>query len=90
MARNTTPTSARIAAWVAHHKLTVLTTKVGQYYDNAIAEALPIKRSDPGKLAIQEVMNGFALEAPPKTGVATGRLPEDNHAQRVVTGARVH
>ena len=43
--RNATPTSERITAWVAQHKLTVLTTKVGQYCDKAIAEALPIKRS---------------------------------------------
>jgi len=43
LTRNTTPTSERIAAWVAHHKLTVLTTKVGDYYNKAMAEALPIK-----------------------------------------------
>jgi hypothetical protein len=66
---NTTPTSERIAAWVTHHKLTVLTTNVGQYYDKAIAEALPMKRSGLGELAIQEVMSGFALQTPPKTGV---------------------
>jgi hypothetical protein len=69
LTRNTTPTSERIATWVAHHKLTVLTTNVGQYYDKAVAEALPIKRSGLGELAIQEVMSGFALQAPPKTGV---------------------
>jgi hypothetical protein len=69
LTRNTTPTSERIAAWVAHHKLNVLSTKVGQYYENAIAEALPIKRSGLGELAIQEVMSGFAPQAPPKTGV---------------------
>jgi hypothetical protein len=44
LTRNTTPTSERIAAWVAHH-------------------------SGLGELAIQEVMSGFALQAPPKTGV---------------------
>ena len=69
LTRSTTPTSERIAVWVAHHKLTVLNTNVGQYYDKAIAEALPIKRSGLGELAIQEVMSGFALQAPPKTGV---------------------
>ena len=69
LTRNTSPTSERIATWVAHHKLTVLTTNVGRYYDKAIAEALPTKRSGLGELAIQEVMSGFALQAPPKTGV---------------------
>jgi hypothetical protein len=61
---NTTPTSERIAAWMADHKLTVLTTRVGQYYDKAITEALPIKRSGLGELAIQKVMSGFALHPP--------------------------
>ena len=69
LTRNTTPTSERIATWVTHHKLTVLTTNVGQYYEKSVAEALPIKRSGLGELAIQEVMSGFALLAPPKTGV---------------------
>src|SRR6185437_8648969 len=62
LTRNKTPTSERIAAWVGHHQLTVLTTKVGQHYDKAIADALPIKRSGLGELAIQEVMSGFALQ----------------------------
>ena len=69
LTRSTTPTSERIAAWVAHHKLPVLTTKVGQHYEKTNAEGLPIKRSGLGELAIQEVMSGFALLAPPKTGV---------------------
>ena len=79
LTRNTTPTSERIAVWVAQNKLTVLTTKVGQYYDKAIAEALPIKRSGLGEIAIQEVMSGFALKAPPKTGVF---LLEDHKSAR--------
>src|SRR5438477_3266089 len=66
LTRNTTPTSERIAAWVANHKLTVLTTNVGQYYEKAAAEALAIKKTGLGELAIQEVMSGFALQAPPK------------------------
>jgi hypothetical protein len=67
--RNTTPTSERIASWVARHQLTVLTTHVGRHYEKATAAALPIRKSSLGELAIQETMNGFALHTPPKTGV---------------------
>ena len=67
--RNTTPTSQRIASWVVHHKLTVLTTNVGRHYEEATAEALPVRKSSLGELAIQEAMNRFALHTPPKTGV---------------------
>jgi hypothetical protein len=74
---------------VAHHKLTVLTTKVGQYYDKAIAEALPVKRSGLGELAIQEVMSGFALEAPPKTGVPV-RGPQGRARQLPPAGLLPH
>jgi hypothetical protein len=69
LTRSTTPTSERIASWIARHKLTVLTTHVGRYYEKATAAALPIRKSSLGELAIQEAMNGFALETPPKTGV---------------------
>jgi hypothetical protein len=67
--RNSTPTSERIASWVARNKLNVLTTNVARHYEKATAEALPIRKSSLGELAIQEAMNGFALQTPLKIGV---------------------
>lgn len=67
--RNVTPTSERIAAWVARRNLTVLTTNVGRHYEKTTADSLPVRKSSLGELAIQEAMNGLALQTPPKTGV---------------------
>lgn len=67
--RNETPTSERIASWVKRNKLTILSTQVLAHYQKAAADALPVRKSSLGELAIQEIMNGFALQTPPKTGV---------------------
>ncbi|MDP3440436.1 MAG: hypothetical protein U0989_12030 [Azonexus sp.] len=68
--RNQTPTSEKLARWTDTHKLPVLSTKISQrYQQNLAANAVAPRRSNLGELAIQEAMNDFALELPPKTGV---------------------
>lgn len=67
--RNSTPTSERIASWTRSKRLAVLPTKVFEHYKKALANAVPVRKSAPGELAIQETMNEFALYHPPKTGV---------------------
>lgn len=67
--RNATPTSERIASWVRSNKLAVLPTKVFDRYKQAAVDAVPIRKSGLGELAIQETMNEFALHHPPQTGV---------------------
>ncbi|MDP2822759.1 MAG: hypothetical protein Q8O52_08800 [Sulfuritalea sp.] len=66
--RNQTPTSEKLAKWVGANKLPVRTTKTFQHYQPTLAGAAP-RKSNLGELAIQEAMNDFALEQPPKTGV---------------------
>lgn len=79
--RNATPTSQKLAAWVLLNKLPVLKTKIFTHYQQTSAtQSLPVRKSNLGELAIQESMNGFALETPPKTGVF---LFEDHKIARV-------
>jgi hypothetical protein len=67
--RNETPTCARIAAWVAHHRIAVIETRIHARYRQAQMSAMPIARkANLGELAIQEAMNGFGLDAE-RTGV---------------------
>ena len=63
--RNQTPTSEKLAHWAKSKKLSVRTTKTFHHYRRT---AVP-RKSNLGELAIQEAMNDFALEQPPKTGV---------------------
>ena len=68
--RNQTPTSEKLAQWVETHQLPVLATNICQHYQKILATGSKAPRkSNLGELAIQEAMNGFALEQPPKTGV---------------------
>jgi len=68
--RNQTPTSEKLARWAEIHKLPVLPTKISQrYQQNLSANVVAPRKSNLGELAIQEAMNDFALESPPKTGV---------------------
>jgi hypothetical protein len=68
--RNRTPISEQLAHWAETHKLAVLATQVGQrYQQNLAAENVASRKSNLGELAIQEAMNAFALEQPPKSGV---------------------
>jgi hypothetical protein len=63
--RNQTPTSKKLAKWAKSKKLPVVPTKTFQHYQRI---ATP-RKSNLGELAIQEAMNDFALEQPPKTSV---------------------
>lgn len=68
--RNQTPTSKKLAQWFEDNRLPVLATKTCQHYQEILATGSEVPRkSNLGELAIQEAMNGFALEQPPKTGV---------------------
>ena len=68
--RNETPTSEKLAQWVARNKLPVVLTKTCQRYQQMIAAgSVPARKSNLGELAIQESMNDLALEQVPKTGV---------------------
>jgi hypothetical protein len=69
--RNQTPTSQRLAEWVKTNAVPVLTTQTLRQYQQAQAASLtaPPRRANLGELAIAEIMNDFALETPPRTGV---------------------
>jgi len=68
--RNQTPTSQKLAQWVQAHQLPVLPTRINQRYQQSLSSSLVAPRkSNLGELAIQETMNNFAFESPPKTGV---------------------
>ncbi len=71
--RNQTPTSAKIADWIAARNVPVLSTRTYQHYQQArqatITTGAPPRKAHLGELAIQERMNEFALLAPPKVGV---------------------
>lgn len=68
--RNQTPTSEKLAHWAQDKQLAVLPTKTYRHYQQAQAAlSAPPRKSNLGELAIQEVMNDFALMEPPKTGV---------------------
>lgn len=68
--RNQTPTSQTIALWVKANKLNVVSTKTLEHFQHIQAtSATPPRKSNLGELAIQEVMNSFALLDPPPTGV---------------------
>jgi hypothetical protein len=65
--RNQTPTSDKLAQWTEFNRLPVVATKTFQHYQRT--PATDARKSNLGELAIQEAMNDFALEQPPKTGV---------------------
>lgn len=66
--RNQTPTSKKLAKWAKSKKLPVVSTKTFQHYQQTLGGAVS-RKSNLGELAIQEAMNGFALEHPPRAGV---------------------
>lgn len=68
--RNQTPTSQKLAHWAQDNELPVLTTKTCERYrQGQVSGVAAPRKSNLGELAIQEVMNDFALQQPPKTGV---------------------
>jgi hypothetical protein len=75
--RNQTPTSEKLAQWVKSNKLPV---RITEDLPALPAEHWPqraARKSNLGELAIQEAMNDFALEQPPKTGMFPVRGPQD-------------
>ncbi len=66
--RNQTPTSDKLRKWAKSKKLPVVSTKTFRHYQQTL-EGTVHRNSNLGELAIQEAMNDFALEQPPKTGV---------------------
>ena len=68
--RNQTPSSEKLAQWVETNQLPVVATKTCQHYQEILATGSEAPRkSNLGELAIQEAMNDFALEQPPRTGI---------------------
>lgn len=68
--RNQTPSSEKLAQWVQANKLPALPTRIHAHYQQHVSSnSVPPRKSNLGELAIQEAMNNFALEQPPKTGV---------------------
>ena len=63
--RNETSTSNKLAKWAKSKKLPVFPTKTFEHYQQLAAP----RKANLGELAIQEAMNNFALERPPKTCV---------------------
>lgn len=68
--RNATPTSARIAHWVAEHGLPIVATRTCEHYRAARSEGGD-KRARPnlGELAVQEAMHTLALTEPDTVAV---------------------
>lgn len=67
--RHQTPTSAKLASWVASAQMAVLPTKTCEHFKRVAADAPPPRSRNLGELAIQEAMSEFALMVPPKCGV---------------------
>jgi len=68
--RNETPTSHRLGEWASERGIAVLSTRISSRYEALCSKTLERPRkASLGELAIQEVMNGLALEAPARTGV---------------------
>lgn len=68
--RNQTPTSRKLAEWAKANEIPVLHTRIHQHYRQMReTSATAPRKSNLGELAIQEVMNDFALRPPPKRGV---------------------
>ncbi len=68
--RNATPTSDKIAQWVALHAVEIVATRTYGHHQAALREtgARP-RTANLGELAIQEVMHGMALTQPDTVGV---------------------
>jgi hypothetical protein len=68
--RNQTPTSQKIASWIAENQIEILPTKTFKHFQKLLIESGETPRkANLGELAIQEIMNAFALLTPPAMGV---------------------
>jgi hypothetical protein len=90
LTRNQTPTSAKIAQWIAdgsaQQRITILPTQTFAQYgtqaeknSKTISPSQRVKKSHLGKLAIQETINQLALQPTPQTAVL---LFEDHRIAR--------
>jgi hypothetical protein len=68
--RTQTPSSEKLSQWFTVNRISIRSTKIFAHYQRALStESVAPRKSNLGELAIQETMNTFALEVPPKTGV---------------------
>jgi hypothetical protein len=68
--RNQTPTSEKLAQWVAAGKVPVRATRTFQHHQQTLAaNPAAARTANLGELAIQQTMNDFALDQPQRTGV---------------------
>ena len=68
--RNATPTSAAIGKWVTSHALPVLPTNTKKHHLQQLTTlGSGARTANLGEIAIQEVMNGYALNDSRTTGV---------------------
>lgn len=68
--RNQTPTSEKLAQWVAASEVSMRPTRTFQHHRQTLAaNPAAARTTNLGELAIQETMNDFALEQPRRTGV---------------------
>lgn len=68
--RNATPTSEKIAQWVALQGVEIISTRTYAHHQTALLEAsAKPRKSNLGELAIQETMHDLALTQPDTTGV---------------------
>ncbi len=68
--RSATSTSERLAHWAQARQLPVIATRTHAHHQQTLSSGIAVPRkSNLGELAIQEAMNDFALQSPPKTGV---------------------
>lgn len=79
--RNQTPNSAKLAGWAREKALPILPTRIYEHYQHKLTTSpAPPRKANLGELAIQEVMNSFALKLPPRQAVF---LFEDHRIARV-------
>lgn len=68
--RNQTPTSEKLAQWIAAGQVSVRATRTFQHHQQRLAaNPAAARTANLGELAIQETMNDFALDQPQQTGV---------------------
>jgi len=68
--RNQTPTSEKLAQWAASGQVSMRPTRTFQHHQQRLAtNPVAARAANLGELAIQEIMNDFALDQPRQTGV---------------------
>ncbi len=67
--RNQTPTSGKIASWLAATQTAILPTRTFTHFKQASTGSAVARKNNRGELATQETMSDFALMTPLKRGV---------------------